>query len=72
MICGMNTFAYWVINIFFDLFKIEFIVGLCASLLFAFGLREYYQALYIFLLWPVGVVPFTHATSFLFTTEWAA
>lgn len=72
MISGMNITAYWIVNIIFDIFKLELTMFVCVGLLFLFELKDYYNAFPIFLLYPFGIVPITHATSFLFTTEWAA
>lgn len=68
----MNLFSYWTINVLFDIVKMEIPMCLCVGLLYAFQLEEYYQAMYVFFAFPVGVVPFTHGLSFLFKTEWSA
>jgi ATP-binding cassette, subfamily A (ABC1), member 3 len=66
VISGMNLFSYWAINVLFDIIKMEIPMLLCIGLIFAFRLSDYYMSLYVFLLFPVGVVPFTHGFSFLF------
>ena len=72
VISGMNMCSYWFINVLFDIFKMEIPMVLSVGLLFAFQLEEYYQSAFVFLLFPIGVVPFTHAMSFLFASEWSA
>ena len=72
VISGMSLSAYWLVNIFFDIFKMMLPMILICFLLFVFQLKEYYQSIFIFLAFPFGVVPFTHATSFLFQSEWSA
>jgi hypothetical protein len=37
-----------------------------------FALSDYYWALMIMMLWPIAVIPVTHALAFLFKTEWSA
>jgi ATP-binding cassette subfamily A (ABC1) protein 3 len=72
VISGMNMFSYWTINVLFDICKMEIPMGLCVGLLYAFRLQEYYMSMYVFFAFPIGVVPFTHAFSFFFKTEWSA
>ena len=72
VISGMNMFSYWTINVIFDIFKMELPMMMCVGLLYAFSLEEYYESMYVFFAFPVGVVPFTHGISFLFQTEWGA
>ena len=66
IISGMNLCSYWIVNILFDILKMEVPMVICCTLLYAFDLREYYPAMFVFVAYPIGVVPFTHATSFLF------
>lgn len=68
----MNLISYWVVNLLFDILKMEVPMVLCCVLLYYFELIEYYSAMFVFVAYPIGVVPFTHACSFLFQTEWAA
>lgn len=68
----MNICSYWIVNLLFDILKMEIPMVLCCVLLYAFELVEYFPAMFVFVAYPVGVVPFTHATSFLFTSEWSA
>lgn len=45
---------------------------LCCVLLYVFQLKDYLPAMFVFIAYPIGVVPFTHATSFIFQQEWSA
>ena len=72
IISGMNLCSYWIVNILFDIIKMEVPMVLCCVLLYLFELKEYYPAMFVFVVYPFGVVPFTHATSFLFQSEWSA
>jgi hypothetical protein len=72
LISGLNIVAYHLINILFDIIKAELIVGACISLFGVFGLSDYYWSLMIVMLWPMAVIPVTHALAFLFKTEWSA
>ena len=72
IISGMNICSYWIVNILFDTLKMEVPMVLCCVLLYLFELTEYFPAMFVFLAYPIGVVPFTHATSFLFSSEWSA
>ena len=68
----MNMFSYWTINVIFDILKMELPMGLCVGLLYAFRLKDYYESMYVFFAFPVGVVPFTYGFSFFFSSEWGA
>ncbi len=72
IISGMNLCSYWIVNLLFDILKMEVPMILCCVLLYYFKMNDYFSAMFIFVAYPVGVVPFTHATSFLFQTEWSA
>jgi len=72
MISGLNLFAYYFVNLFFDILKTEFTMGLCCLMLYAFKLTDYYWAMTTLMLFPWAVVPATYVMSFLFTTEWSA
>lgn len=73
IISGMNVATYWVINVFYDIVKIEIPMICCCILLAVFNLKEYMpEAFPVFIFYPLGVVPFTHATSFLFVKEGSA
>ena len=72
LISGLNIVAYHWVNILVDIIKAEMIVGACISLFGMFGLADYYWALFIMMLWPVAVIPITHALAFMFSKEWSA
>ena len=72
LISGLNLFAYHTINILFDIIKAEMVVAACCSIFLMWNLKIYYDSLVILLLWPLGVIPTTHAFAFLFSREWPA
>ena len=62
----MNLCSYWIVNLLFDILKMEIPMILCCVLLYYFEMREYFSAMFVLVFYPFGVVPFTYATSFLF------
>lgn len=64
----MSLGAYWVSNLIFDIFRGLIPAAIVVGLLYAFDLN-YNCAWLLFLLFPIGVTPFTYVTSFLFTSE---
>lgn len=66
IISGMNICSYWIVNLLFDILKMEIPMVICCALLYAFEMKDYFSAMFVFVAFPLGVVPFTHATSFLF------
>lgn len=68
IISGMSLLAYWVSNLIFDIVKSLIPSVIVIGLLYAFEL-DYPTTWLLFLLYPIGVVPFTYVMSFLFTTE---
>ena len=72
IISGMNLCSYWIVNLLFDILKMEIPMVLCCVLLYYFEMKDYFSAMFVFVAYPIGVVPFTHATSFLFQSEWSA
>jgi len=64
----MNLLSYWVSNLIFDLIKSYVPVLISLGLIYAFDedIPEIYG---VFLLLPVGIVPFTYVLSFFFTKE---
>ena len=66
IISGMNLCSYWIVNIIFDILKMEIPMILCCVLLYYFEMTDYFSAMFVFVVYPLGVVPFTHATSFMF------
>lgn len=72
LISGLDVVAYHFVNIVVDIVKAEIVVGACISLFAIFRLTDYYWSLLVMALWPVAVIPITHALSFMFTKEWSA
>ena len=66
VVSGLNMFAYHFVNLAFDIFKAEIVVLICCTTFLMFGLADYYWALLVLAAWPLSVIPFTHATAFLF------
>ena len=62
----MNLFSYWLVNLVFDMVKTLFPIGLIIIIMYFFNLKDLYVILPIFLLFPIAVVPFTYASSFIF------
>ena len=65
---GMSAQAYWLVNFLFDLFKTLLVSGLILMLIHAFSL-DFPDAWTLLLAYPFAIVPFTYATSFLFSKE---
>ena len=65
---GMSAQAYWLINFFFDLLKTLLVSGMVLLLIHLFSL-DFPDAWTLLIAYPFAIVPFTYATSFLFTTE---
>ena len=70
-ISGMRRSSYWLANFFMDFFKLMITILLTIILFFAFQL-EYNNAWVIFLLLPLGVLPFTYFTTYLFNSSSSA
>lgn len=70
-ISGLNMSAYWISNYIFDICKAYVTVGLIIALLYIFNLN-YTHVWILFLLYPWGVIPFTYASSFIFSSELVA
>ena len=68
LISGMNLLAYWSSNLIFDICKGIIPSAIVIGLMYAFSL-DFPSVWILFLLYPVGVIPFTYVTSFLFTGE---
>ena len=64
----MSLPAYWISNLIYDLFKGLIPSAIVVGLIYAYEL-EWDNSWVMFLLYPVGVVPFSYVTSFLFSTE---
>ena len=72
VVSGLNLLAYHFVNLSFDIIKAECTVLICCSTFFMFGLTDYYWSLIVLVAWPFSVIPFTHASAFLFSKEWTA
>ena len=71
LLSGMSLTAYWVSNLFFDILKALIPCSIVIGLLKAFDF--FYDDVWrVFLMYPVGIVPFTYASSFLFTNDTVA
>lgn len=68
IISGMSLPAYWTSNIIFDICKAIIPSVIVIGLMYAFGL-DYPHTWIMFLLYPVGVIPFTYVFSFVFASE---
>jgi hypothetical protein len=68
IISGMSLSAYWISNLVFDILKAEIPMAIIIGFLYAFDLG-YENVWAVFLMYPVGVVPFTYWTSFIFNSE---
>ena len=71
LLSGMSLTAYWLSNLFFDILKALIPCSIVIGLLKAFDF--FYDDVWrVFLMYPVGIVPFTYASSFLFTNDTVA
>jgi hypothetical protein len=68
LLSGMSLSAYWISNMLFDIIKALIPSGIVIGLLSAFDFF-YPDVWREFLLYPVGIVPFTYVSSYLFGTE---
>jgi ATP-binding cassette subfamily A (ABC1) protein 3 len=68
IISGMQLKAYWIGNFLFDSFKMSLLIITTIILWFAFSMG-YNTAWLTVLVCPLGILPFTYFTSFLFSSE---
>jgi len=68
LLSGMSLTAYWTSNMLFDIIKAMIPSGIVIGLLKAFDFF-YPDVWRVFLLYPLGIVPFTYASSFLFSND---
>lgn len=68
LISGMQLKAYWVGNYIFDFARMELLSISVVCLLAMFGLGHETSHLLLVML-PVGAIPFTYASSFIFTSD---
>jgi ATP-binding cassette subfamily A (ABC1) protein 3 len=64
----MSLTAYWISNLIFDLFKGMIPSAIVIGLIYAYNL-EWDNTWLLFILYPIGVIPFTYVSSFLFSSE---
>jgi ATP-binding cassette, subfamily A (ABC1), member 3 len=67
----MSLTAYWISNLIFDLFKALIPSAIVIGLIYAYSL-DWANTWLLFILYPVGVIPFTYVSSFLFSSETVA
>jgi hypothetical protein len=65
---GMSPSAYWLVNLSFDLIKTLLVSCTILLLIELFNL-DFPDAWVLLLEYPFAIVPFTYATSFLFSKE---
>jgi hypothetical protein len=68
VISGMNLSSYWISSYIHDILKAWIPMAIVIGLMYAFKL-DYENVWILFLLYPISVIPFTYATSFIFTNE---
>ena len=68
MIQGMSRAAYWTVNMTFDLLKSLLVSGLILLLIEAYSL-DFPDSWALLMEYPFAIVPFTYATSFIFSKE---
>lgn len=68
VISGMSLTAYWISNLIFDLFKGMIPSAIVIGLIYAYNM-EWDNTWLLFILYPIGVIPFTYVSSFLFSSE---
>lgn len=71
MVSGMSLFSYWTANFIFDVVKTLMPCGLSIAFLYIYQMG-YEDCWTTILLYPVGIVPFCYAFSFLFNEEGSA
>ena len=64
----MSLSAYWVSNYIFDIIKGEIPSAIVIGIMYAFNLN-YANVWILFLLYPIGVIPFTYVTSWVLGSE---
>jgi len=71
VISGMQLKAYWVGNFIFDFVKMYFTIIVTIILFGSYGMG-YTGSTIVYLVFPIGILPFTYITSFIFSTDSAA
>jgi hypothetical protein len=67
----MKLKAYWCGNFVVDFIKMQLTIAATVAALFGFdmGMKTAYIT---YILFPIGIIPFTYVTSFIFTADSAA
>ena len=68
LVSGLSLIAYWLANLVFDCIKVFIPCVLTVGIIFAFDMG-YESCWATILMYPIGVVPFSYAASFLFNDE---
>ena len=71
VITGMRLTSYWIANFIFDVIKL-YITVITTVILFNSFHKSYESAVYVFLLFPFGILPFTYVFSFCFSSDSAS
>ena len=71
LVQGMSLRSYWLTNFTFDILKTLLLSGITLLLLYFYSI-EMPDIWVILLLYPFALIPFTYATSFMFTRESSA
>ena len=71
LISGMQLKAYWIGNFIFDFAKMYFTIIVTIILFLGYEL-QFKGSIAVYLAFPLGALPFTYVTSFLFTADSAA
>lgn len=67
----MHMVAYWIGNFIVDTLKMQ--LTILTTIVCFFGFKAGMEnAIYAYLLFPLGVIPFTYVTSFIFQVDSAA
>ena len=61
----MQLSAYWIANFIFDLLKLYILVGVNYFIFLGFKI-ELGNAVYTLFLYPLGIVPFSYISTFIF------
>lgn len=64
---GMHLGAFWCASFLIDTLRVAIVIGLSILMMSQWG-YELESAYYVFALFPLGALPFTYATSFIFNT----
>lgn len=71
MISGVSLPAYWIANYIADVAK-TYVPIICMLILMSLFQLDYEGGVYLMILYPISIVPFTYFTSFFFTSDTVA